>query len=130
MPIALVMFSKMLGEFPVAEAARRIKGLGFEGVDLTVRPGGHVLPERVATDLPEAVKAIRGEGLSVPMITTAITRAGDPHAEADPRHGRHRWASAGRSSATGTPPRGASPTPSTGPGASWTGWSGWPSRRT
>jgi sugar phosphate isomerase/epimerase len=82
MPIALVMFSKMLGEFPVAEAARRIKGLGFEGVDLTVRPGGHVLPERVGTDLPEAVKVIRGEGLSVPMITTAITRAGDPHAEA------------------------------------------------
>ena len=82
MPIALVMFSKMLGEFPVAEAARRIKGLGFAGVDLTVRPGGHVLPERVEKDLPEAVKAIRDEGLSVPMITTAITRAGDPHAEA------------------------------------------------
>ncbi len=81
MPIALVMFSKMLGELPVAEAARRIRALGFEGVDLTVRPGGHVLPERVAKDLPEAIKAIQGEGLSVPMITTAITRAGDPHAE-------------------------------------------------
>jgi sugar phosphate isomerase/epimerase len=76
-----VMFSKMLGEFPVAEAARRIKGLGFAGVDLTVRPGGHVDPERVAKDLPEAVKAIRGEGLEVPMISTAITRAGEPHAE-------------------------------------------------
>jgi sugar phosphate isomerase/epimerase len=82
MPMELVMFSKMLGEFPVAEAARRIKGLGFAGVDLTVRPGGHVLPERVAKDLPEAVKVIQGAGLSVPMITTAITRASDPHAEA------------------------------------------------
>ena len=82
MPTTLVMFSKMLGEFPVAEAARRIKGLGFEGVDLTVRPGGHVLPERVETNLPEAIKAIRGEGLSVPMITTAIARVGDPHAQA------------------------------------------------
>jgi sugar phosphate isomerase/epimerase len=82
MPIALVMFSKMLGEFPVVEAARRIKALGFEGVDLTVRPGGHVLPERVAQDLPEALKAIRGEGLSIPMITTAITRTADAHAEA------------------------------------------------
>jgi sugar phosphate isomerase/epimerase len=77
-----VMFSKMLGEFSIIEAARRIKGLGFAGVDLTVRPGGHVVPERVANDLPEAVKAIRGEGLEVPMISTAITRAGEPHAEA------------------------------------------------
>jgi L-ribulose-5-phosphate 3-epimerase len=57
----LVMFSKMLGEFSVVEAARRIKRLGFAGVDLTVRPGGHVAPERVAKDLPEAVKAIRGD---------------------------------------------------------------------
>jgi len=78
--MTFVMFSKMLGEFPVAEAARRIKSLGFDGVDLTVRPGGHVRPDRVAADLPEAVRAIRGEGLTVPMISTAITRAADPHA--------------------------------------------------
>jgi sugar phosphate isomerase/epimerase len=78
----LVMFSKMLQEFSVAEAARRMKGLGFDGVDLTVRPKGHVLPERVAKDLPAAVAAIHGEGLTVPMASTAITRAGDPHAEA------------------------------------------------
>lgn len=78
----LVMFSKMLQEFSISEAARRIKALGFEGVDLTVRPGGHVLPERAGQDLPGAVSAIRDQGLSVPMISTAITRATDPHAEA------------------------------------------------
>jgi sugar phosphate isomerase/epimerase len=77
----LVMFSKMLGEFPVAEAARRIKGLGFDGVDLTVRPKGHVEPAGVGMALPEAVKTIRDLGLSVPMITTAITGAEDPAAE-------------------------------------------------
>jgi sugar phosphate isomerase/epimerase len=81
MPANFVMFSKMLGELSVAQASRRIKEIGFAGVDLTVRTGGHVRPERVAIELPEAVKAIRGEGLSVPMITTAITRASDPHAE-------------------------------------------------
>lgn len=78
----LVMFSKMLHEFPAAEAARRIKALGFEGVDLTVRPGGHVLPERVGRDLPEAVAAIRDQGLTVPMISTAITSAAEANAEA------------------------------------------------
>jgi sugar phosphate isomerase/epimerase len=77
----LVMFTKMLQEFPIAEAASRIKGLGFEGVDLTVRPGGHVLPDRVAKDLPMAVAGVHAQGLSVPMASTAITRAGDPHAE-------------------------------------------------
>src|SRR5262249_16039986 len=41
-----------------------------------------VLPERVAKDLPAAVGAIHAQGLAVPMASTAITRAGDPHAEA------------------------------------------------
>jgi hypothetical protein len=50
--------------------ARSAKRLGFDGLDLTVRPGGHVLPERAADELPEAVATIRGEGLDVPMITT------------------------------------------------------------
>lgn len=77
-----VMFSKMLQEFSVGEAARRIKGLGFDGVDLTVRPKGHVLPENVGRDLPAAIGAIHAHGLIVPMATTAITRATDPHAEA------------------------------------------------
>jgi sugar phosphate isomerase/epimerase len=59
-----------------------VKKLGFDGIDLTVRPGGHVPPERAAEDLPKAVAAIRAEGLSVPMITTGLTAAGDPAAKA------------------------------------------------
>src|SRR6516164_1369659 len=89
-----VMFSKMLQEFSVAEAAKRIKKLGFDGVDLTVRPKGHVLPERVEKDLPVAVAAIHAEGLDVPMASTAITKASDPHVEATfaaaARQGIHR----------------------------------------
>jgi sugar phosphate isomerase/epimerase len=78
----LVMFSKMLQEFSVAEASRRIRALGFDGVDLTVRAAGHVLPERVTQDLPQAVSAIKDQGLTVPMISTAITKAGDTSTEA------------------------------------------------
>ncbi len=51
---------------------------GFRAVDLTVRPDGHVLPERVEDDLPRAVETLRRSGLTVPMITTAITDANDP----------------------------------------------------
>ncbi len=36
---------------------------GFEGVDLTVRPGGHVLPERAAEDLPRAIEALTAQGV-------------------------------------------------------------------
>ncbi len=82
MALTFVMFTKMLQEFSIAEAARRIKALGFDGVDLTVRPGGHVLPEKVEKDLPVAVAAIHAEGLTIPMMSTAITRATDPHVEA------------------------------------------------
>src|SRR5262245_30660214 len=78
----LVMFSKMLQEFSVADAAKRIKQLGFDGVDLTVRPKGHIEPESVGKDLPRAIGEIHAQGLDVPMISTAITRATDPHAEA------------------------------------------------
>jgi sugar phosphate isomerase/epimerase len=72
------LFSKhlqWLGYGPMAETAAEI---GFDGVDLTVRPGGHVLPENVARDLPLAVEAIRGAGLKADRITTAITDPDDP----------------------------------------------------
>jgi sugar phosphate isomerase/epimerase len=74
------LFSKHLPDMPYPELARTIKQLGFAGVDLTVRPGGHVLPERVVEDLPRAVAALREGGVAVPMITTGLTSVDDPAA--------------------------------------------------
>jgi sugar phosphate isomerase/epimerase len=76
------MFSKHLAPYSVPEMGKVVKGLGLDGVDLTVRPAGHVLPENVRTGLPAAVEALRKEGLSVPMITTGVTDAKEPHADA------------------------------------------------
>jgi sugar phosphate isomerase/epimerase len=78
----LVMFSKHLGPLSVPEAGKRVKEIGFSGLDLTVRPGGHLPPEQVEKGLPEAVKQLADLGLSVPMISTGITSAAEPHAEA------------------------------------------------
>jgi sugar phosphate isomerase/epimerase len=78
---AICLFSKHLPAMDWKRLALAVKKLGFDGVDLTVRPGGHVLPERAAGDLPKAVEAIRAEGLKLPMITTALTSAGDPTAK-------------------------------------------------
>jgi L-ribulose-5-phosphate 3-epimerase len=74
----LIVFSKHLPDLHYEELGKTAKELGFDGVDLTVRPKGHVLPERVVEDLPRAVDALRKHGLSVPMITTEITSAADP----------------------------------------------------
>lgn len=55
---------------------------GLQGVDYTVRPGGHVLPETVAADLPKAASAARKAGIKTTLMTTAILDASEPHAAA------------------------------------------------
>jgi L-ribulose-5-phosphate 3-epimerase len=80
--LKICIFSKHLQWGDVKEAAAVAKEIGFDGIDLTVRANGHVLPERVETDLPTAVETIRSAGLEVPMITTDITPATSAKAEA------------------------------------------------
>lgn len=55
--------------------------LGFDGIDLTVRPDGHVEPSRVTEDLPKAVEAAKKQGIKIHSIVTAITSASDRHTE-------------------------------------------------
>ena len=75
------VFSKHLHWLGYDQMAAAAKEIGFDGVDLTVRPDGHVLPENVVTDLPKAVAAVRKAGLEVYTITTAITEASDRSTE-------------------------------------------------
>jgi L-ribulose-5-phosphate 3-epimerase len=76
----LCFFSKHLPKMDGARLARTMKALGFGGVDLTVRPGGHIDPARVARDLPPFVDAVRKEGIALPMITTELLSDADPAA--------------------------------------------------
>ena len=75
--IKIFIFSKHLQWLDYRDMAKTAAEIGFDGIDLTVRPGGHVLPERVQEDLPKAVRAIKAAGLDVPMITTAVTEPSD-----------------------------------------------------
>lgn len=72
------LFSKHLQWLDYSSMAETAAAIGFDGIDLTVRPGGHVLPEHVERDLPRAVSAIRAAGLKANRITTAITDPDDP----------------------------------------------------
>jgi sugar phosphate isomerase/epimerase len=80
-PLKVAIFSKHLlflrGEQLAAGAAE----IGFDGVDLAVRKGGHVAPERVKQDLPALISTLRKHNLEVPMITTDIVDADTPYAE-------------------------------------------------
>jgi len=75
------LFSKHLPELGWSDLGRAVKDTGFDGVDLTVRPGGHVLPERAAEDLPRAIEALTAQRVKVPMITTDLTSASVPVAK-------------------------------------------------
>ncbi|MGI9532525.1 sugar phosphate isomerase/epimerase family protein [Lutimonas sp.] len=72
------IFSKHLQFLDVKGAAQVAAELGFDGIDLTVRPKGHIEPESVSRDLVHAIKSIETAGSSCKMITTAIEKASKP----------------------------------------------------
>jgi len=77
----LCIFSKYLQWLDYDEMAKTVAELGFDGVDLTVRRNGHVLPERVEEDLPRAAEAISAAGITPLMIVTDINDPDDPNTE-------------------------------------------------
>ena len=66
------IFSKHLQFLDYKTTGEMAAEMGFSGVDLTVRPKGHVSPKSVASDLSKAVKEIKEGGSSCKMITTSI----------------------------------------------------------
>jgi len=95
--LPIVYFSKHLQWLDWEPMAATAAELGFDGIDLTVREGGHVEPARVPADLPKVAKIVRSAGLDIPMITAGIADKDSPHAEAIIRTAsevgipRYRW---------------------------------------
>jgi sugar phosphate isomerase/epimerase len=95
--LPIVYFSKHLQWLDGEQMAATAAELGFDGIDLTVRQGGHVLPERVQEELPKVAKIVRNAGLEIPMITAGIVDVNSPDAEAIIRTAsevgipRYRW---------------------------------------
>lgn len=77
-PLNVHIFSKHLQFLEIGKAAQVAAEIGFDGLDLTVRPKGHVLPENVDTDLPAAIRAIQKAGSSCKMMTTAVSDTAHP----------------------------------------------------
>ena len=66
------LFSKHLQFLNYNDMSEVAAEMGFNGLDLTVRPKGHVLPSKVDEDLPKAVMAMKKYGLTSRMMTTNV----------------------------------------------------------
>lgn len=74
----IYIFSKHLQFLNYKDMCESSKEMGFDGIDLTVRPKGHVLPENVTEDLPKATAQMIAFGLSPKMLSTNIISSEDP----------------------------------------------------
>ena len=70
--LTISLFSKHLQFLDYNDMAAAAAEIGFNGLDLTVRPKGHVLPEKVVNDLPKAVTAMKKYGMNPGMMTTNV----------------------------------------------------------
>lgn len=70
--LSVNIFSKHLQFLDYKSTGEMAAEMGFDGIDLTVRPNGHVIPENVKTDLPKAVTEIKKSGVNCNMVTTSI----------------------------------------------------------
>lgn len=80
-PLKLNLFSKGMEWMDYDAFTDTVVASGYNGIDLTVREGGHVLPENVERDLPKLVEMAHKKQLEVPMMVSSITSADDPLTE-------------------------------------------------
>lgn len=73
--LKISIFSKHLHWLGLKQMAETAASIGFDGVDLTVRAGGHVEPEAVEDILPEALEACKNAGIETTIICTDIQDA-------------------------------------------------------
>jgi len=76
----ICLYSQVVVKIEYADLPPAVKGMGFDCCDLSVQAGGHVKPDMASLDLVRAVESLRGAGIDVPVITTALTSAQDPDA--------------------------------------------------
>ena len=67
----LALFVKPWKSLTLRQLASHVKALGFDLIELPVRPGFPVEPQSIERDLPAAVKLLADEGLRVLNITAA-----------------------------------------------------------
>ena len=66
--VAFTVFTKPWKEMPLPELGRFVKEVGFDGVELPVRPGFQVAPEDVTEGLPAAARILGDCGVRIGSV--------------------------------------------------------------
>jgi sugar phosphate isomerase/epimerase len=70
-------FTESFQSWPIPKVCEKFKAIGLDGLDLTVRPGGHIEPADAPRRLPAAARAARDHGVRLSMLSTAVVEADD-----------------------------------------------------
>jgi hypothetical protein len=76
----ICLYSNLIPDVDYSDLPPILNGMGFDGCDLAVQPGGTVLPQQIAVDLVRAIESMQGRSLEVPLITTSFLSATEPWA--------------------------------------------------
>ena len=74
-------FIKFIQDLSFEELAQTLKGLGFDGAEVTVRKQGYIAPESAADQLPKLAAVFKKHYLKINILTTDIVNVESPHAE-------------------------------------------------
>ena len=74
------LFTDNLSDLDIDQVCEEVKKHGFDGIDITLRPGGHVVPENVEMGLSRAYQVATRAGIEILMASTAITGVDSPNA--------------------------------------------------
>lgn len=70
----LCFFTKMFQSLSYEELAQMVADLGFDGIEGTIRPGGHIEPEAVPDELPKMVAALQAKGCALTIMASGINQ--------------------------------------------------------
>ena len=78
-PIAI--FEKVFEGLNYQELADAVEQTGADGLEATIRKGGHIEPAVAADEVPKMSEALMARGKRIIIAATSISRADDPQAE-------------------------------------------------
>ena len=73
MSLQFSVFTKPWKQLSIADLGRMAHRLGFDGIELPVRPGFQVAPDAIARELPAAQQQLRDCGISICSVATEPT---------------------------------------------------------
>ena len=71
----IVLFEKPVQGLSYSEIAEEVAKMGLRGLEATIRPTGHILPENAAKEIPAMIKALNAAGLDTVIAATRLIDA-------------------------------------------------------